>query len=98
RVCGEHEKHIQRQAQGVAFNLNVAFLHDIEKSDLNFPREVRQFVDGEDAAVRVRQKPVVNGEFVREIAATLRGTNGIDVAEDVRHGDVRCRKFLNVTM
>src|SRR5580704_18572311 len=43
-ICGEHEQDIERQAQRVALNLNVAFLHDVEQADLNFTRKVGKFV------------------------------------------------------
>ena len=51
RICAEHNRHIERQADGIALNLHVAFLHDVEQADLNLAGEIGQFVDGEDAAV-----------------------------------------------
>ena len=29
-IGGENEKHIEREAERVALNLNIAFLHDVE--------------------------------------------------------------------
>src|SRR6266478_990524 len=88
RVRGKDEKHVERETQRVAFNLDVAFLHDVEEADLNFSGEVGKLVDGEDAAIGAGQQAVVNGEFVGEVAATAGGANGIDVADNVGHGDV----------
>ncbi len=56
------------QADGVAFDLHVAFLHDVEEGDLDFAGEVRDFVDGENAAVGAGQKAVVHGELVSRAA------------------------------
>ncbi len=88
RIRGEYEQDIEGQAERVALNLNVAFLHDVEQADLNFSGEVWEFVDGEDAAVGAGQQAVVNGQFVGEVAATAGGANGIDVADNVGDGDV----------
>ncbi len=89
-------KHIKRQAQRVALNLNVAFLHDVEQSDLNFSREVGQLVDAEDAAIGAGKQAVVNGQLVGKIAAAARGANGIHVADDVGHGDVRRGQLFDI--
>ena len=51
RISAEHQGHIQWQADRIALNLNVAFLHDVEQSHLDFSREIWQFVDGEDPAI-----------------------------------------------
>ncbi len=53
-ISREHQQQIERQADRIAFNLHVAFLHDVEQANLNLAREVRQLVDGEDAAVGAR--------------------------------------------
>src|SRR5205814_563855 len=79
----------------VALNLDVAFLHDVEEADLNFSGEVGKFVDGENAAIGARQQAIVNREFVREIASASRGANGVDVADDVSDGNVRCGEFFD---
>src|SRR5580704_8265561 len=44
-IGGEDEKDIERQAQRVALNLNVALLHDVEQTDLDFASKVGEFVD-----------------------------------------------------
>src|ERR1700733_11900343 len=97
RVRREYDKHVERQSQRVAFNLDVAFLHDIEQTDLNLAREVRQFVDRENAAVRARQQAVVNGQFIRQVASTACRPNRIDVADDVGDRYVRSRELLDET-
>src|SRR6266851_2439167 len=87
-IGGEDEEHVEREAQGIALNLNVAFLHDVEEADLNFSGEVGQLIDGEDAAIGSRKKAVVDGEFVGEVAAAAGRPDGIDIADDVGHGYV----------
>src|ERR1700682_5445597 len=95
RIRGKHEKNIQWQTQRVALNLDIAFLHDVEQPDLNFAREVRQFVDSKDAAIRARKQPVMNGQLVREITPTASRANGIDVADDVSNGHIGSRQLLD---
>ena len=97
-IRGEDQQHIQGEAQRVALNLDVALLHDVEQTDLNLSREVGEFVDGEDAAIGAREKAVMNGELVGEIAAATRGADGIDVANDIGHGDVRSGELLDETI
>src|SRR5690242_17344997 len=50
-ICTKHKGHIQVQSDRVTLNLHVTFLHDIEERNLNFPRQIWKFVDGEDAAI-----------------------------------------------
>ena len=64
-IRAEHDGQIERQANGIALNLDVAFLHDIEQAHLNFSREIGEFIDGEDAAIGARQQAIVNGELAR---------------------------------
>src|ERR687884_320681 len=66
RVPAMPSQHVQGQAHGVAFDLHVALLHDVEEADLNLAREVWQLVDGEDAAVGARQQAVVDGQLVAQ--------------------------------
>ena len=83
---------------GVALNLDVALLHDVEQADLNLAGEVGQFVDREDAAIRARQQAVVDGQFVRDVLPAARRLDRIDVADHVRDGHVRRRQFLDVAL
>ena len=64
RVRGEDQRYVQGQAHGVALNLNVTFLHDVEEAHLNLPRKVGEFVDGEDAAIGAGQQAVVHGDLI----------------------------------
>src|SRR5205823_4332349 len=82
-VGREDEHHVEGQAHGVALNLHVALLHDVEGDDLNFAGEVGQLVDGEDAAVGARQEAVVDGQLVREEVAAAGGLDRVNVADDV---------------
>ena len=97
-ICGEDEQDVERKAQRVALNLNVALLHDVEQADLDFAREVGKFVDGEDAAIRARKQAVMDGQFVGKIAAAASGADGIDVADDIGHGDVRSGELFDVAL
>ena len=97
-IGGEDQQDIERQANRVALNLDVAFLHDVEQADLNFAGEIGQFVDGEDAAIGARQQAVVHGEFVAKVAAAAGGLDGIDVADDVGDGDVGRGQLFDVAM
>src|SRR6266481_2572954 len=95
RVRGKDQKHVERETQRVAFNLDVTFLHDVEQADLNFTGEVGQLVNGEDAAIGAGQQAVMNGELIGKIAASAGGTDGIDVADNVGHGDVGSGEFFD---
>ncbi len=65
---------------------------------MNFSGEIGELVDGENAAIGARQESIVNGEFVGKIAAAAGGTYGIDVANDVGHGDVGSGKLFDETL
>ena len=54
-VGAEDHRNIERQADGVAFNLHVAFLHDVEQADLDLSRQIGEFIDREDSAVGAGQ-------------------------------------------
>src|ERR1700687_3238249 len=94
-IGGENEENIEREAQGITLNLNVAFLHDVEEPDLNFSGEVGELIDSKDAAIGTREKAVVDGELIGEVAAAASGADGIDVPDDVGHGDVGCGEFFD---
>ena len=96
RIRREDEHHVERQPHGIALNLDVALLHDVEQADLDFSGKIGQLVNREDATIGAGQKSVVHGEFVAEGAAGARGFDGIHVAENVRNGDVRRGQFLHV--
>src|SRR5262249_17777584 len=82
RVGGKDEQDVERKAQWVALNLNVAFLHDVEQADLDFSGEIREFVDGEDTAIGAWKQAVVNGQLVGKVAAAASGADGVHVADD----------------
>ena len=64
RIRRKHEHHIERQTHRITLNLHVAFLHDVEETDLNLAGEIGQLVDRKDAAIRARQQTVVNRQLV----------------------------------
>src|SRR6202042_495287 len=88
-VRREDQHHVDGQANGVTLNLDIAFLHDVEKTDLNLTGEVRQFVDSENAAVSARKESVVDGEFIADVLAATGCFDGIDVADHNGYGHVR---------
>ena len=98
RVGAEDQGHVERQADGISLNLNIAFLHDVEQAHLNFSREVRQFVDGENAAIGARQQPVVHGEFAAEFVSAACRLDGIDIADQVGNRDIGRRQFFHVAL
>jgi hypothetical protein len=87
-IRAEDDGDVERKADGITFNLHVAFLHDVEEADLNFSGEIRKFVDGEDAAIGAGQQAVVNGELARQFVAAAGGFDGVDVTDEVGDGDV----------
>src|SRR6267143_1116759 len=95
RVCGKDKKHIERKTQRIAFNLNVAFLHDVEEADLNFSGEVGKFVDGENAAIGAGQQGngcvvALIGDFLAASAADRAQRVVVDLAAgDDRDFDVQ---------
>src|SRR4029434_4277919 len=86
RVRGEHHGHVDGQAHRVAFDLDVAFLEDVEEADLDAPGQIGQLVEGEDAAVRARQQAVVHGQLAGQVVPAAGGAEGSDVAVDVAEG------------
>ena len=98
RVGGEHQHQVERQAHRVAFNLHVAFLHDVEQAHLDFAGQVGQLVDGEDAAVGARQQAVVHGQLVGNILPAARRLDGVDIADHVGDGHVGRGQLFHVAM
>jgi hypothetical protein len=97
-IRGEHQRHVERQPDRIAFDLDVAFLHDVEQAHLDLGREVRQLVDREDAAVGARQQAVVDRQLVGQQVAAARRLDRVHVADDVGDGDVRRGELLDVTL
>ncbi len=98
RIGREHQHDVERQADRVAFDLHVAFLHDVEQSHLDLAGEIGQFVDGENAAIGARQQSIVDRHFAGELVPAARGLDGIDVADHVGDGDVGRCQFFHVAM
>jgi len=94
-VGAGHDVHVDRQANLVAADLDVALFHDVEQADLDALGQVRQLVDREDAAVGPRHEPVVNRQLVGEVTA-LGDLDRIDLADEIGDRDVGCRELLTV--
>ena len=97
-VGAEYQRNIQRQANRKAFDLHIAFLHDVEQPYLDFSGEVGQFVDGKDAAVGAGQQAVVNHQLVSEFVAAARRFDGIDVSDQIGDGYVRRGKLFHIAL
>ena len=98
RVGGEDDRHVELQPNGVAFNLYVAFLHDVEQRDLNLAGEVRNFINGEDAAICAGQQSIVHGQFGAKLLSGARSLNGVYVADEVGYGYVWGSKLFDVAV
>ncbi len=94
-VGGEDDGDVEGKADGVALNLHVALLHDVEEGDLDFAGEVGNFVDGEDAAVGAGKQAVVHGELGAEVLVAAGGFDGVDVADEVGYGHVGGGEFFD---
>src|SRR5215467_13629775 len=79
-ISRKNKHHIQRQADRIALNLNVALLHDIEQPYLDLSRKIGQFVDREDPAIRTRKKSVMNRELVGKQVSAPRGFDRVKIA------------------
>ncbi len=97
-VGGEDDGDVEGEADGVALNLDVAFLHDVEEGDLDFSGEVGDFVDGEDAAVGAGEEAVVHGEFGAEVLIGAGGFDGVDVADEIGYGDVGGGELFDIAV
>ena len=95
RVGGGDDQHVERQADAVAADLDVALFHDVEQADLDALGEVGQLVDAEDAAVVARDQAVVDRQLVREVAA-LGDLDRVDLADEVGDRDVGRGELLAV--
>ena len=94
--AGDHQ-HVQRQAQRVTADLDVALLHDVEHRHLDALGEVGQFVDRDDAAVRAGDESVGDGLGVPE-AAALGDLDRVDVTDQVGDAGVGGGQLLGVAL
>ena len=97
-VGGEGEQHVQRQPHRIAFDLDVAFLHDIEQAYLDFAAQIGQLVDGKDAAVGAGSSPKCMVSSSRKQMPPAGRLDRVDVADQVRDGHVRSGQLLHVTL
>ena len=96
-IRGGDQEDVQRHAHLVAANLHVAFFEDVEQPHLDPLGEVRQLVDGEDAAVHSGQQAEVERQLVVQ-AATFGDFDGVHLADEVGDGDVRRGELLAVAL
>ena len=87
------EQHVEREADLVAADLHVALFEHVEQTDLDALGEVGQLVDREDAAVRARHEPVVDGQLVGEVAA-FGDLDRVDLTDEVGDRRVGRRELL----
>src|SRR5688500_17879544 len=88
-ICGKAQKNIERKPHRIAFYLDVAFLHDVEQTDLNLSGEIGKLVQREDSPIRAGQHSVMDRQLVGEDVTAACCLDGIDVTDDVGHRDVR---------
>ena len=94
-IRARDEDHVDRQANLVAFDLDVFLFHQVEQPHLHFLGQVGQFVDGEDAAIGARDESVMDRFLVGEVAP-LGHLDRIDLADQIRHRDVGRRELFGV--
>src|SRR5579862_8644941 len=77
-IGGKNHRDIQGKTNRVAFNLNVALLHDVEQSDLNLACQIRKLIDRENSSIGSRKKAVMHTELAADGMSTFCGLDGID--------------------
>ena len=98
RIRREHQYDIERQADGIAFNLHVALLHDIEQAHLDFACEIRQLINRKDSAIGTRQKPVMHAQFATDRVSPFCCFDGIDIANNVGNGNVGRGELFDIAV
>ena len=96
-VGAGHDVDVEGELDAVALDLDVALFHEVEQADLDALGEVGELVDAEEAAVVPRYEAVVDGELVGEIAA-FGDLDGVDLADEIGHGDVGGGQLLGVAL
>ncbi len=96
RVGGEDHEHVEAEPNGVAFDLDVTLLEDVEEPHLDLPRQVGELVDGEDPPVGPWEEAVVDGELVGQDVPTPSRFDGIHITDHVGDGDVGGSQFFDV--
>ena len=64
RVGRGDDEHVQRQADLEAADLHVPLLEQVQQPHLNTFGQIRELVDGEDAAVDPRHQTEVQGQLI----------------------------------
>ena len=95
RIRRGDQHDVQGQAHPVPLYLDVPLLHQVEQAHLYPLRQVRQLIDGKDAPVGARHQPVVNCQFVSQVAS-FRHLDGVHLAYQVGDGDVGGRQLLRI--
>ena len=96
-VGRRHQEQVERQADPVAADLDVALLEDVEEAHLDPLGQVRELVDRHDAPMRAGDHAVVDRELVPEVAA-LGHLDRVDVPDQVPDGGVGCGELLRVAI
>ena len=71
---------IKRQPDLEPFDLHVFLFHQIEQSDLDLFGQIRQFIDGKEAAVGAGNETVMDGLLVSQVAP-LGHLDGINLTD-----------------
>ena len=96
RVGREDHQDIEWDPDRESTNLQISFLQDIQQTDLDSRCQIGELVDGEDAPIGSRDDAEVNDLRVGIGEALCGGLDGIDVAEEIGDGDIRCGELLVV--
>src|SRR5204863_9967281 len=81
-VGGEEDEDVDVETDRVAADLDVALFEDVEEADLDQLVQLRQFVDGENAAVHAGDEAEMEGFFGGH-AHAAHELGGVDLADDV---------------
>ena len=94
-VRRRHQHEVEREADPVPADLDVALLEHVQEPDLDALGEVGQLVDREDPAVDPRHEAEGERPLVGEVAA-LGDLDRVDLTDQVRDRRVRRRELLAV--
>ena len=76
----------------MAADLDIALLENVQQPYLDTFRQVRQLVNGKDAAISMGNQTEVQGFLVGEVAA-LGDFDWVDFANQISDGNVGCREL-----
>src|SRR6202171_5772099 len=97
RVGAGDDDDVDREAEFEAADLHVALFYQVQQTNLDAFRQVRELVDGKDAAVGARHQAVVDGQLIGQVLA-LRDPDRVDLADQVGDRGVRGGQLFAVSL